>query len=68
MGRLKHGFAAFGLILKTGWRVDHIVINQVLKGLYDAKRLSEAVEFYRNFTGTDSFSQEKHRKQKIFPH
>jgi pentatricopeptide repeat protein len=68
MGRLKHDFAAFGLILKTGWRVDHIVINQVLKGLYDAKRLSEAMEFYRNFTRTGSFSLEKHRKQNFFPH
>ncbi|CAD6239063.1 unnamed protein product [Miscanthus lutarioriparius] len=27
MGCLKYGFAAFGLILKMGWRVDHIVIN-----------------------------------------
>jgi leucine-rich PPR motif-containing protein len=33
MGRLEHGFTAFGLILKTGWRVDDIVINQLLKGL-----------------------------------
>nr|BBM89975.1 pentatricopeptide repeat containing protein [Sorghum bicolor] len=42
MGRLEHGFAVFGLILKTGWRVNHIVFNQLLKGLCDAKRLDEA--------------------------
>jgi hypothetical protein len=31
MGRLEHGFAAFGLILKTGWRVNDIVFNQLLR-------------------------------------
>jgi leucine-rich PPR motif-containing protein len=40
---LEHGFAAFGLILKTGWRVDDIVITQLLKGLCDAKRVDEAM-------------------------
>ena len=44
MGRLEHGFAAFGLILKTGWRVDVVVINQLLKGLCDAKRVDEAMD------------------------
>jgi hypothetical protein len=30
MGLLNHGFAAFGLILKTGWRVnDHSHIKRV---------------------------------------
>ena len=44
MGHLKHGFAAFGLIHKTGWRVNDIVINQLLKGLCDAKRVGEAMD------------------------
>jgi leucine-rich PPR motif-containing protein len=44
MGRLEHGFAAFGLIPKTGWRVNNIVINQLLKGLCDAKRVDEAMD------------------------
>ena len=44
MGRLDLGFAAFGLILKTGWRVDAIVISPLLKGLCDAKRVGEAME------------------------
>ncbi|KAG0528424.1 hypothetical protein BDA96_05G010300 [Sorghum bicolor] len=44
MGRLEHGFAAFGLILKTGWRVnDVVVVNRLLKGLCDAKRVGEAM-------------------------
>ena len=43
MGRLELGIAAFGLILKTGWRVDGIVINQLLKGLCDSKCASEAM-------------------------
>ncbi|KAG2560616.1 hypothetical protein PVAP13_8KG080100 [Panicum virgatum] len=44
MGRLELGFTAFGLILKTGWRVDGIVINQLLKGLCDSKCASEAMD------------------------
>ena len=48
MGRLEHGFAAFGLILKTGWSMASpeapIVINQLLKGLCDAKRVGEAMD------------------------
>ncbi|OQU82832.1 hypothetical protein SORBI_3005G027680 [Sorghum bicolor] len=44
MGRLKHSFATFGLILKTGWRVNDIVINQLLKGLCDGKRVGEAMD------------------------
>ena len=44
MGRLDLGFAAFGLILKTGWRVDAIVINQLLKGLSNRKCVSEAMD------------------------
>jgi leucine-rich PPR motif-containing protein len=44
MGRLELGFAAFGLILKTGWRVDDIVISQLLKGLCDRKCVSEAMD------------------------
>ena len=49
MGRLELGIAAFGLILKTGWRVDGIrvdgiVINQLLKGLCDSKCASEAMD------------------------
>ena len=43
MGRVELCFAAFGLILKTGWRVDGIVINQLLKGLCDSKCASEAM-------------------------
>jgi leucine-rich PPR motif-containing protein len=39
-----HGFPAFGLILKTGWRVDEVVINQLLKGLCDAKRVGDAMD------------------------
>jgi leucine-rich PPR motif-containing protein len=41
---MEHGFTAFGLILKTGWRVNEIVINQLLKGLCDAKRVDEAMD------------------------
>jgi len=44
MGRLEHGFSVFGLIIKTGWRVDDVVINQLLKGLCDVKRLGEAMD------------------------
>ncbi|CAD6229376.1 unnamed protein product [Miscanthus lutarioriparius] len=44
MGRLENGFATFGLILKTGWRVNGIVINQLLKGLCDDKRVGEAMD------------------------
>jgi leucine-rich PPR motif-containing protein len=44
MGRLEHDFAAFGLILKTGWRVNRIVITQLLKCLCDVKRLGEAMD------------------------
>jgi leucine-rich PPR motif-containing protein len=44
MGRLGHGFATFGFILKTGWRVDDILVNQLLKGLCDTKRLDEAMD------------------------
>jgi len=44
MGRLDLGFAAFGLILKTGWRVDAIVISPLLKGLCDGKRVREAMD------------------------
>ncbi|CAN6335539.1 unnamed protein product [Urochloa humidicola] len=42
-GHLDFGFAAFGLVLKTGFRVDAIVINQLLKGLCHAKRVGEAM-------------------------
>ena len=44
LGHLEDGFAAFGFILKTGWRVDEVVINQLLKGLCDAKRVDEAMD------------------------
>jgi leucine-rich PPR motif-containing protein len=44
MGHLENGFTTFGLILKTGWRVNDIVINQLLKGLCDAKRVGEAMD------------------------
>ena len=44
MGRVELCFAAFGLILKTGWRVDGIVINQLLKGLCHSKCASEAMD------------------------
>ncbi|XP_066338076.1 protein Rf1, mitochondrial-like [Miscanthus floridulus] len=44
MGRLENGFAAFGLILKTGWRVNDIIIAQLLKGLCDAKMVDEAMD------------------------
>ena len=43
MGRLELGLASFGLVLKVGWRVG-IVINLLLKGLCDAKRVDEAME------------------------
>jgi leucine-rich PPR motif-containing protein len=44
MGCLEHGFAAFGLILKTGWIVNDIVINQLLKGLCDRNMVGEAMD------------------------
>ncbi|CAD6258418.1 unnamed protein product [Miscanthus lutarioriparius] len=44
MGHLEYCFAAFGLILKTGWRVSNIVINQLLNGLCDMKRVDEAMD------------------------
>jgi pentatricopeptide repeat protein len=44
IGRLDFGFAAFGLILKKGFRVDAVAINQLLNGLCDAKRVSEAMD------------------------
>ncbi|CAN6357610.1 unnamed protein product [Urochloa humidicola] len=44
IGRLDFGFCAFGLILKTGWRVNAVAINQFLKGLCDAKRVGEAMD------------------------
>ncbi|KAJ1274230.1 hypothetical protein BS78_05G046300 [Paspalum vaginatum] len=43
-GRLELGFAAFGLILKTGWRFNGMVINQLPNGLCDAKRVGEAMD------------------------
>ncbi|XP_072151755.1 uncharacterized protein [Setaria viridis] len=44
MGHLDFAFAGFGLILKKGFRVDAIVINQLLNGLCDAKRMGEAMD------------------------
>jgi leucine-rich PPR motif-containing protein len=46
MGRLEHAFATFGLILKTGWMGNDIfvVINQLLNGLCDARRVGEAMD------------------------
>ena len=44
MGCLELSFAAFGLIIKTGFRVNARVINPLLKGLCDAKRVGEAME------------------------
>jgi leucine-rich PPR motif-containing protein len=43
MGRLDFSFAAFGLVLKKGFRVDAITINQILSGLCDAKKVGEAM-------------------------
>jgi leucine-rich PPR motif-containing protein len=43
IGRLDFGFAAFGLILKKGFRVDAVAFNQLLNGLCDAKRVGEGV-------------------------
>ncbi|RLM59087.1 protein Rf1, mitochondrial-like [Panicum miliaceum] len=43
MGRLELGFASFGLVLKAGWRVE-TVINPLLKGLCDTKRVDEAMD------------------------
>jgi len=40
IGCLHLSFAAFGLVIKTGFRVDDIVI----KGLCDSKRVSEAMD------------------------
>ncbi|CAN6335540.1 unnamed protein product [Urochloa humidicola] len=44
IGRLELSSAAFGLTLKTGWKVNVIVINQLLNGLCDAKRVCEAMD------------------------
>ncbi|RLM69753.1 protein Rf1, mitochondrial-like [Panicum miliaceum] len=44
MGRLELSFAAFGLVLKTGFRVNARVINPLLKGLCDRKRVHEAMD------------------------
>jgi len=41
---LELSFASFGLIIKTGFRVNARVINPLLKGLCDAKRVGEAME------------------------
>ena len=44
MGCLELSFAAFGLIIKTGFRVNATAISPLLKGLCDAKRMGEAME------------------------
>ena len=44
MGCLELSFAAFGLVIKTGFRVDATVINQLLKGLCEGKRVHEAMD------------------------
>jgi len=44
IGCLHLSFAAFGLVIKTGFRVDDIVISQLIKGLCDSKRVSEAMD------------------------
>ena len=44
MGCLELSFAAFGLVIKTGFRVNARVISPLLKGLCDAKRVGEAME------------------------
>jgi pentatricopeptide repeat protein len=44
MGRLGLGFATFGRILKTGWMVDAIVLNHLLRALCDVKRRSDPMD------------------------
>jgi leucine-rich PPR motif-containing protein len=44
MGHLEYCFSTFGLILKTGWRVNNIVITQLLNSLCDVKRVDEAMD------------------------
>ncbi|RLN42822.1 protein Rf1, mitochondrial-like [Panicum miliaceum] len=44
MGCIELSFAAFGLVLKTGFRVNTRVINPLLKGLCNAKRVREAMD------------------------
>jgi pentatricopeptide repeat protein len=44
VGRLDLAFAAFGQLLKTGWRVQVMALNQLIKGLCDGKTTSEAMD------------------------
>ena len=44
VGHLELSFAALGLVLKTGLRVNARVINPLLKGLCDGKRVREAMD------------------------
>ena len=44
MGCLELSFATFGLVIKTGFRVNAAVISPLLKGLCDSKRVSEAMD------------------------
>jgi pentatricopeptide repeat protein len=44
MGRLDHGFATFGRILKTDCMVNAIVFTHLLRALCAVKRTSEAMD------------------------
>ncbi|PWZ13293.1 Protein Rf1, mitochondrial [Zea mays] len=44
VGRLDLAFAAFGLFLRTGWRVQNVVLNQLIKGLCDGLRTGDTMD------------------------
>ena len=44
VGRLDLAFAAFALFLKTGWRVQNVTLNQLIKGLCDGNRTDDAMD------------------------
>ena len=44
VGRLDLAFAAFGQLLKTGWRLQVMALNQLIKGLCDGKRTGNAMD------------------------
>nr|AGT16567.1 hypothetical protein SHCRBa_008_G08_F_270 [Saccharum hybrid cultivar R570] len=44
VGRLDFALGAFGQFLKTGWRVQVMALNQLIKGLCDGKMTSEAMD------------------------
>uniref|UniRef100_A0A0D9X4D1 Uncharacterized protein n=1 Tax=Leersia perrieri TaxID=77586 RepID=A0A0D9X4D1_9ORYZ len=44
VARLDLAFATFGRVIRTGWKVDAITFNPLLKGLCESKRIGDAID------------------------